>query len=137
MNNTIWRATAAAVVLGLVSPANAHDPEPMHVGRIVHAGSYHIELVAKGTSIAAFLLGHDEKPLPSKGHQGVAILVVDGKSLRCRSQPEMSINSVEPRLSRYPTVRKGSCRSQARLALRLRPSLTNEPLGSDTHAAGS
>jgi hypothetical protein len=82
MNITIWRAIAAAVVLGLMFPAHAHDPEPTHGGRIVHAGSYHIELVAKGTSIAAFLLGHDEKPLPSRGYQGVAILVVDGKSLR-------------------------------------------------------
>ncbi|RAI44817.1 hypothetical protein [Rhodoplanes roseus] len=82
MSNTIWRVITAAVVLGLVFPAHAHDPEPKHGGRIVHAGSYHIELVTKGTSIAAFLLAHDEKPLPSRGYQGVAILVVDGKSER-------------------------------------------------------
>lgn len=62
--------------------AEAHDPKARHGGRITHAGSYHVELVTRGSTIEAFLVGHDDKPMQANGYKGVAILVVDGKSQR-------------------------------------------------------
>jgi hypothetical protein len=62
--------------------AAAHDPQPQHGGAIVVAGTYHVELVAKGTAVDVYLLDHNDKPLTTKGRKGVAILVVDGKSAR-------------------------------------------------------
>lgn len=67
--------------------AEAHDPKARHGGRIVQAGSYHVELVAKGTTVEAFLVGHDDKPVRADGYKGVAILVVDGKSHRVPLSP--------------------------------------------------
>jgi hypothetical protein len=64
------------------SAAFAHDPKPQHGGAIVVAGTYHVELVAKGTAIDVYLLDHNDKPVTTKGRKGMAILVVDGKSTR-------------------------------------------------------
>ena len=73
----------AAVAAGFAAaPAQAHNPQAKHGGRIVLAGSYHVELVIEGATVAVYLLGHDDKPRDAAGHQGVAILVVDGKSQR-------------------------------------------------------
>lgn len=80
-------ALAAALLIGLAGAAAAHDPKPRHGGRIVHAGSFHIELVADGTRLDAFLVGHDDKPMSAEGYQGVAILVLDGKSQRITLAP--------------------------------------------------
>jgi hypothetical protein len=74
-------AALSATLLAAV-PAAAHDPTPRHGGRVVAAGTYHVELVAKGGQVEVYLLDHDDKPVPVKGRKGVAILVVDGKSVR-------------------------------------------------------
>lgn len=82
----MFRAYArfALPLVAMIIPftAEAHDPKGRHGGRIVHAGSYHVELVTKGTTVEAFLLGHDDKPIRVDGYKGVAILVVDGRSQR-------------------------------------------------------
>lgn len=84
--------TCAAYVIALsaiLAPlaAKAHDPKARHGGQIAHAGSYHVELVAKGATIEAFLVGHDDKPIRPDGYKGVAILVIDGKSQRVPLAP--------------------------------------------------
>ena len=60
----------------------AHDPKPQHGGSVVVAGNYHVELVAKGTQVEVYLLDHSDKPVTTKGRKGLAILVIEGKSVR-------------------------------------------------------
>lgn len=67
--------------------AQAHNPKARYGGQIAHAGSYHVELVTKGTAVEAFLIGHDDKPIQADGYKGVAILVADGKSQRVPLAP--------------------------------------------------
>src|SRR5262245_803536 len=66
----------------IVAPAAAHDPKPQHGGKIVVAGNYHVEMVAKDRQIHVYLLDHSDKPVTAKGRKGVAILMIDGKSTR-------------------------------------------------------
>jgi hypothetical protein len=84
-------ACAAYVIVlsAILAPlaAEAHDPKARHGGQIAHAGNYHVELVTKGATVEAFLIGHDDKPIQPNGYKGVAILVVDGKSQRVPLAP--------------------------------------------------
>ena len=57
-------------------------------GRVADAGSYHVELVARGTALEAFLTGSDEKPVGPSGFKGTALLVIDGKPQRINLEPE-------------------------------------------------
>jgi hypothetical protein len=76
-------ASAALFAAAMIaSPAAAHDPKPQHGGKIVVAGTYHVELVAKDRAVHVYLLDHADKPVTAKGRKGVAILVIDGKSTR-------------------------------------------------------
>jgi hypothetical protein len=77
---------ALAITL-LAVPAHAHGPKSQHGGRIVSAGPYHAELVAKDRAIDVFLLGHDDKPVDPMGFKGVAILNVEGKAERITLAP--------------------------------------------------
>jgi len=81
-----FQVLALAVAL-LAVPAHAHGPKSQHGGRIVNAGSYHAELVAKERVIEIFLLGHDDKPIDPKGFKGIAILNVEGKVERITLSP--------------------------------------------------
>ncbi|MFL9824262.1 hypothetical protein [Rhodoplanes sp. SY1] len=80
-------ALMAGTTLLAPAPVLAHNPKPSHGGRIVIAGNFHVELVIDGTSLSAYLLGHDDKPRDAAGYQGVALLVVDGKSQRVPLAP--------------------------------------------------
>lgn len=78
-------ALGAALLAAL--PAYAHQPKPSHGGRLVNAGPYHVELVARDTAIEVFLLGHDDKPVDPKGFKGVAIFNLGGKAERIPLAP--------------------------------------------------
>lgn len=78
---------ALALISLVALPAEAHSPQSRHGGRIVLAGSYHAELVAKDRSIDVFLLGHDDKPVDPRDFKGVAILNVQGKVERITLAP--------------------------------------------------
>ncbi len=75
----------------LVSPGTAsrsHEKIPTpHGGQAVAAGEYHIELVAKGDAIEVHLTDHEDKAVKVADFKGLAILAVDGKSLRIVLQP--------------------------------------------------
>jgi len=72
-----------ASLISIAVPAAAHDAENgPHGGRVVEAGSYHIELVAKDSTVDVFLTNADDKPVSAAGFKGTAILVVDGKAQR-------------------------------------------------------
>ena len=62
--------------------ALAHEAKGKHGGRIVDAGSYHVEMVLKSDTIDVFISDASEKPVATSGFKGTAILVVDGKSQR-------------------------------------------------------
>ena len=71
----------------ITSAAFAHDPKPKHGGQVVEAGDYHVEAVAKGTTLEIFIRDHDDKNLSSKGFKGTAILIVKGKPVQVTLAP--------------------------------------------------
>jgi len=68
-------------------PAYAHEAKAPHGGRVVDAGSYHAELVAKDKAIEIFLTGEDDKPVDPGGFKGVAIFKLGGKAERITLVP--------------------------------------------------
>ena len=73
---------ALGVALLIAVPTYAHEAEAPHGGRVVDAGSYHAELVAKDKAIEVFLTGEDDKPVDLGGFKGVAIFNLGGKAER-------------------------------------------------------
>jgi hypothetical protein len=88
----------SVLVAGACEPALAHDPKPRHGGSIVIAGSYHVELVTNGTQVDVYLLDHGDKPVATKGRKGLAILVIDGKSVRIplASSEDKKLSGISP-----------------------------------------
>lgn len=83
-------ATALLTTALVIQPAGlfAHAPKVgENGGAQTDAGSYHIEIVAKETSIDVFLRDHSNKAVATAGFKGAAILVVDGKPLRIELSP--------------------------------------------------
>lgn len=78
---------AAAIALTVAMPAIAHAPKPQHGGRIVLAGSFHVEMVAQENAVSIHLVDHDDKAVAVKGYKGVAIFSVGGKSERVVLEP--------------------------------------------------
>src|SRR5262245_27340208 len=69
-------------------PTLAHDvAKGPHGGRVVEAGSYHLELVAANDAIDVFLTDASDKPVVPAGFKGIAILVIGGKSTRIVLEP--------------------------------------------------
>ncbi len=91
-----FQIAAIAVVLAFALPGAVHaqhkhdhaaHPETgRNGGRMVSAGDYHIELVAKGASVEVYVADHDDKPVPVTGYKGLAILSAGGKSQRIALQ---------------------------------------------------
>jgi hypothetical protein len=75
--------------LALASAAHAHGPEKgKNGGRQVDAGDYHVELVAKDTSLAVYISDGSEKPVDAKGFKATGIFVVGGKVQRIELKPD-------------------------------------------------
>jgi hypothetical protein len=69
-------------------PALAHEvAKGPNGGRVVEAGDYHVEAVAKGPVIDVFLTDAADKPVAATGFKGLAILAVGGKSMRIALEP--------------------------------------------------
>jgi hypothetical protein len=76
----------SALILAL--PALAHElAKGPNGGRVVEAGGYHVELVARSNVIEVFLTETGDKPVPPAGFKGLAILLVGGKSARIALEP--------------------------------------------------
>ncbi len=71
-----------ATLLTASFAAQAHDAKGPNGGQITDAGPYHIEMVAKASVVDVFISDTKDKPVPTSGFKGTAILVVDGKSQR-------------------------------------------------------
>jgi redox-sensitive bicupin YhaK (pirin superfamily) len=98
-----------AALLAAPSMALAHGPKTGANGGVqVDAGSFHVEVVSKGTSLQVFLRDHSDKAVTTNGFKGTAIFVVEGKPQRILLTP-----AGENRLSgtasvTLPTTPKGA-----------------------------
>ncbi len=79
---TTLKMLSVLTALAITAPALGHDAKSLHGGRIVFAGNFHVEMVAKGETIEIYLINHNNKQMPLDGYKGLAILSVDGKSQR-------------------------------------------------------
>lgn len=78
---------ALGVILLAAQPVFAHEAKGPHGGRVVDAGPYHAELVAKDKAMEIFLTGDNDKSVDPKGFKGVAILNLGGKVERITLVP--------------------------------------------------
>lgn len=80
---------AIAIAIAIAPPALAHEAaKGPNGGKVVEAGAYHVELVAKDANVAVFVTDSGDKPVPVGGFKGTAILVVDGKPQRIALEPQ-------------------------------------------------
>jgi hypothetical protein len=71
-----------------MSNAFAHGPKLGANGGVqADAGSFHVEVVPKGTTLQVFLRDHSDKSVQTDGYKGTAIFVVDGKPQRISLTP--------------------------------------------------
>src|SRR5690349_10787048 len=82
----LQRLTLVAGLLAATA-TYAHETAGRHGGRVADAGNFHVELVAKGETVDVFVSDGAQKPVPTAGFKGTAILVVGGKPARVRLVP--------------------------------------------------
>jgi hypothetical protein len=82
-------ATALALAITMpAAPALAHEPRKgPNGGELVDAGTYHIEVIGRGTAIEVLVSDATDKPLPAAGFKALAIMVIDGKTQRIALEP--------------------------------------------------
>lgn len=79
---------AAALLMATTTLSAAHAPKVgANGGPQADAGSFHVEVIAKGTSLRVFLRDHSDKAVLTAGYKGTAIFVVDGKPHRIPLAP--------------------------------------------------
>jgi hypothetical protein len=81
------RTLTVVLMLAASTIALAHETKGPNGGRVVDAGSYHVELVAQDTAVDLYVTDGNDKPVPAAGFKAVAILVVAGKSQRIPLEP--------------------------------------------------
>src|SRR6476660_9222893 len=78
----------AATLAMAASAALAHAPKVgVHGGPQVDAGSFHVEIVARGTLLQVYLRDHSDKAVSTQGWKGIAILTVGGTAQRITLTP--------------------------------------------------
>ncbi|QCI68457.1 hypothetical protein [Phreatobacter stygius] len=89
MKRLLFLALAAALSATPAFAQHHHGSQTGPNGGTIYemADTYHVEVVAKGTALDIYLSDHDDKAVSAAGFQGVAILVVDGKSVRVTLAP--------------------------------------------------
>jgi hypothetical protein len=80
---------ALASVLITAIPGAAHEVEKgPNGGRVVEAGSNHIELVVSANGVDVFVTDASDKPVSIDGFKGVAIFTISGKAQRIVLEPK-------------------------------------------------
>jgi hypothetical protein len=83
--------TALAIITALALVpigAFAHGPKiGQNGGPQEDAGSFHVEIVPKGTVLQVYLKDHSDKTVTSSGFKGTAIFVINGKAERISLTP--------------------------------------------------
>jgi hypothetical protein len=83
----IAKSLTVLAALAVARPAIAHETKGPNGGRVVDAGSYHVELVVKPNDVAVYLTDAGDKPVTAAGFKGAAILMADGKAQRIALEP--------------------------------------------------
>jgi hypothetical protein len=74
--------------LAFAFPAAAHEAaKGPNGGQVADAGNYHLELVARGDALEAFVFDAADKPLTPAGFKATALLVIEGKTQRISLEP--------------------------------------------------
>ena len=85
------KLTVLAVASALTTvtfAALAHAPKiGVHGGPQVDAGSFHVELVPRGTLLQVYLRDHSDKAVSTQGLKGIAILTIGGTAHRITLTP--------------------------------------------------
>ena len=76
------KLVVAAALLLAAGPSLAHETKGPNGGRVVDAGSYHVELVVSGAQVDVFVSDGSDKALTAAGFKAVAILNAGGKAQR-------------------------------------------------------
>ena len=80
-------AVAAALTTATFA-ALAHAPKiGVHGGPQVDAGSFHVEIVPRGTLLQVYLRDHSDKAVSTQGWKGIAILTIGGTAQRITLTP--------------------------------------------------
>ena len=80
----------AAAILLVASTAVAHGPDRgKHGGPQVDAGDYHVEMVAKDTTLAIYVSNDKDQPVDAKGFKATGLFVVGGKAQRIELKHEV------------------------------------------------
>ena len=83
------RYAAFLIALLLAGTAYAHGPEKgPNGGRKVDAGDYHVEMVAKDTTLSVYLNTDQDQAVDVKDHKAIGVFVVSGKSQRIELKPD-------------------------------------------------
>jgi hypothetical protein len=80
-------ALLIALTLAMAGPAIAHGEKGAHGGSLAENKDFHVELVAKQTSVEVYLTDANEKAMAATGYKGIAILTVGGKAQRIELTP--------------------------------------------------
>lgn len=79
---------ATVAIVAATTAASSHAPKVgANGGAQADAGSYHVEVLAQGTTLHIWLRDHSDNPVPSVGHKGTAVFVIGGKPLRIPLTP--------------------------------------------------
>lgn len=74
----MFRSITALTLIGLVSPASAHElAKGPNGGPLVDVAGHHIEMVAKGTELVLIITDAADKPLSSAGAKAARAIVQD------------------------------------------------------------
>ncbi len=83
------RIVALASLFFIATPVLAHEIiKGPNGGRVVDAGSYHVELVIRDKTVTVFVSDSAEKAVAITGFKGMAILTADGKAQRIALAPQ-------------------------------------------------
>jgi hypothetical protein len=87
LNRRILVAAFAAQVL-MPAAVRAHEPRKgPNGGELVDAGSYHVEVVSKGSVLEVYVGDSLDRPLKASDFKALAIMVIDGKTHRIPMEP--------------------------------------------------
>jgi hypothetical protein len=83
------RLPIIAAALLIATGAYGHGPNKgPNGGPQVDAGDYHVEMVARDTTLSVYLNDDKDQPVDAKGHRATGIFVVKGKPQRIELKPE-------------------------------------------------
>ena len=83
------RLSLFAASMLIAAAAYGHGPDKgANGGPQVDAGDYHVEMVAKETSLTVYVNDKKDQPVDAKGFKATGIFVVAGKPQRIELKPE-------------------------------------------------